>query len=82
MSPIATPATDDFRGTPASSMARQHPHTVAMLQRKDEEEREGIVSAFEGERVGKEGRRKREEEKKRKGGDGVNEDEDRAGRWR
>jgi hypothetical protein len=71
MSPIATPATDDLSGTPASSIARQHPHTVAMLQRRDEEKRE------RGRKGGKAKERGRKEEK----GGGVNEDVDRAGRW-
>ena len=28
--PIATPATCDFNGTPASNIAKQQPHTVAI----------------------------------------------------
>mmetsp|Transcript_31208 Transcript_31208/g.52185 ORF Transcript_31208/g.52185 Transcript_31208/m.52185 type:complete len:228 (-) Transcript_31208:88-771(-) len=32
INPIATPATVDFKGTPASNMAIQQPHTVAILE--------------------------------------------------
>lgn len=31
MRPMATPATGVVRGTPASSIAKQQPHTVAIL---------------------------------------------------
>ena len=44
---MATPATDVLRGTPASSIAKQQPHTVAMLEvekrveKRREDERRG-----------------------------------------